>query len=35
MEEYTNNYFTYTMHKYEDNEIDVEDRKQLIEMVKL
>lgn len=31
MEDYTNKYFTYTMHKYKDDEIDVEDRKKLIE----
>ena len=31
LEEYAKKYFTYTMHQYKDNEIDVEDKKKLIE----
>ena len=31
LEKYSNDYFTYKMHQYRDDEIDVEDRKKLIE----
>ena len=34
LENYTKKYFTYKMHEYKDDEIDVEDRKKLIENAK-
>ena len=34
LENYTKKYFTYKMHEFKDDEIDVEDRKKLIENAK-